>query len=270
MGVEFKARNRYGNTGVTVMNSSKINAAGTWRTIFRVTAVLAVLGAASYAMERWGGGHMTRLSAFAAAQGNMAGVVFAALNALGTMLLLPQALFTVAAGALFGWKLGAMWASLGMTVGALGAFLVARYGGRDFVRARFEHHSVYGRMRDLSLTHPLHVISLSRLIPVVPFPVASYLLGMTEVRILPYAVLTWVCMVPETLFLASGGHLLNAGITRGRTSEEAAAVLLLAGIVLAVLVHRMKGRLLGKTGSEAQGGPTDGGDAKGLDGEGKG
>jgi uncharacterized membrane protein YdjX (TVP38/TMEM64 family) len=95
-------------------------------------------------------------------------------------------------------------------------------------------------MQRLSLTHPFHVISLSRLIPVIPFPVASYMLGVTQVRSVPYALLTWLCMLPETLFLASGGHLLHAGIVHGRAAWEVVAVLLLAGVLLVVVTHKMR------------------------------
>jgi uncharacterized membrane protein YdjX (TVP38/TMEM64 family) len=130
-----------------------------------------------------------------------------------------------------------------MTLGATGAFLAARYGVRDYIRARFEHHVIFMRMRRLSISHPLHVIAVSRLIPVLPFPLASYLLGVTEVRSLPYVLLTWLCMLPETLFLASGGHLLHSGIT-GRASMEAAVVLGVAGCALAVAVHRMKRKIV--------------------------
>jgi len=211
--------------------------------ILKFALAFALLGALSFAMEHWGEGYMTRLTDYVAAQGSLGPILFVALNALMTMLLVPQVLFTVAAGALFGWKLGAACASAGMTIGAVGAFLLARYGVRDRLRARYRDNPIYKRMQKLSRSHPLHLISLSRIIPVLPFPVTSYLLGITEVRSLPYALLSWVCMLPETLFLASGGHLLNSGVT-GRTSAEAAVVLVVAGAAVAVVVHRMKRRLL--------------------------
>ncbi|ADU62946.1 MAG: VTT domain-containing protein [Proteobacteria bacterium] len=216
---------------------------GVWRTILKVGAVLAVLGAVSWAMEHWGGGGMTLLSAFVAAQGSLAGAVFVTINAVAVMLLVPQSLFTVAAGAMFGWKLGGLLASIGMTIGALGAFLAARHGLRRVIVRRYGEHPVFRAMQRLSVSHPLRVLALSRLIPVMPFPATSYLLGIVSVRPLPFVFLTWLCMLPETLLLASGGHLLHSGIT-GRASVEAAVALLAAGVVLAVVVHRMKRRIV--------------------------
>lgn len=217
---------------------------GAWRTIVKGGAVLAVLGAISWSMEHWGGGGMTRLFAFVAAQGSLAGAVFVVINAVAVMLLVPQSLFTVAAGAMFGWKLGGFLASIGMTIGASGAFLAARHGLRHVIVRRYGEHPVFRTMQRLSVSHPLRVMALSRLIPVMPFPATSYLLGLVPVRPLPFVLLTWLCMLPETLLLASGGHLLHSGIT-GRASVEAAVALLAAGVVLAVVVHRVKHRIVG-------------------------
>ncbi|WP_319585118.1 TVP38/TMEM64 family protein [uncultured Pseudodesulfovibrio sp.] len=214
-----------------------------WSMIIRFAVVLGLLGLLSLALEHWGERYMSRLTAFVAAQGRLAPLVFIVVNALMTLFLVPQVLFTVAAGALFGWKFGAVYASAGMTLGATMAFLLARYGVRERLRTRFEDHPAYRRMLSLSRVHPLHLVSLSRIIPVLPFPVTSYLLGITEVRCLPYVLLSWLAMLPETLFLASGGHLLSSGV-RGHVSEGAAVALGVAGVAVAVAVHRVKKKFL--------------------------
>ncbi|WP_207259682.1 VTT domain-containing protein [Desulfovibrio sp. Huiquan2017] len=225
-----------------------------WPIVLKFAAAFVLLGLLSFAMEHWGERNMTRLTALVEAQGKLGPLIFIAVNALLTMLLVPQVLFTVAAGALFGWKFGAAYASAGMTIGAVGAFLLARYGVRERLKARFADNPIYGRMLSLSRIHPLHLISLSRIIPVLPFPVTSYLLGITEVRSLPYALLSWVAMLPETIFLASGGHLLSSGV-RGRVPVGAAIALGVAGMVVAIVVHRMKKKFLEGEEKEEEGRP---------------
>ena len=215
----------------------------TWKAMLRATALVITAGIAFYCAEQWGNGAMSRLSDFVASEGRTGILIFIGVNALATMFLCPQSPFTVMAGALFGWKLGTGWASIGMTLGALGSFCIARYGIRERLRARFMHNTIFCKLQQLSQKHPVHVISLSRLIPVIPFPLASYMLGVTQVRSLSYVLLTWLCMIPETLFLASGGHLLHSGIT-GHASIEAAVALGVAGVGLGVAVHRMKKRFL--------------------------
>lgn len=234
-----------------------------WPMIIRFAVVMGLLGLFSMALEHWGERYMSRITEFVAEQGELAPLVFITANALLIMFLVPQVLFTVAAGALFGWKFGAAYASVGMTIGAIMAFLLARYGVRERLRARFVDHPVYRRMLSLSRVHPLHLISLSRIIPVLPFPVTSYLLGITEVRFLPYALLSWLAMLPETVFLASGGHLLSSGV-RGHVSVKAAMALGVAGLAVAVVVHRMKKKYL--EGEELEGEESIG---RGDAGEGK-
>lgn len=230
------------------MDTSKQLRGISWKNGLRLILILAVLGACIYAFEHWGQGGMSRLSEYVAAQGRAGIFIFIVANALATMFLLPQSFFTVAAGVLFGWKFGTVWASLGMTLGAIGSFFLARYGVREWLKHRFRENMIFKKMQSLSKTHPLHVISLSRIIPVIPFPLASYFLGVTEVRSLPYAVLTLICMLPETLFLASGGHLLHSGITQGRGSIEAGVMLGLAAILIGVAVHRVKKKFLESKG----------------------
>jgi uncharacterized membrane protein YdjX (TVP38/TMEM64 family) len=232
-----------GVQGNRIMNHDGTRRNISWKVVLKCVLVVAALGGLSFVLEHWGDRYSSRLSTFVADQGSLGPLVFIAINVFLTMLLIPQVIFTVLAGALFGWKLGTLYASVAMTLGAVGAFFVARYGVRERLQARFADNAVFRKMQRLSRSHPLHVISLSRIIPVLPFPVTSYLLGITEVRSLPYALLTWVSMLPETVFLASGGHLLHTGVT-GRASMEAAVALGVAGIGLGVVVHRMKKKIL--------------------------
>lgn len=211
----------------------------TGKTIIRLATLLIAAGVVFWGVEHWGDGALSRLSGYVASMGWAGILIFIAANALAVMLFIPQVPFTVMAGALFGWKLGTVWASLAMTLGAVGAFLLARYGVRERLEARFKENKVFVKLQQVSRKHPLHVVSVTRLVPIIPFPVASYMLGVTKVRLLPYSVLTFVCMVPETLFLSSGGHLLHSGIT-GKRSLEAAVVVGVAGVVLGLVVHQMK------------------------------
>lgn len=218
----------------------------TFGNLVKCAAALALLGTAFYGFERWGEQSMSRFAVFVGEQGDLGPIVFALVNAIATMCLVPQSVFTITAGALFGWKIGTACASIAMTAGAVGSFLIARYSLRDWLRDRLKDHVVFKKMQRLSLTHPVHVISLSRLIPVIPFPVASYMLGVTQVRSLHFALFTWLCMLPETLFLASGGHLLHTGIVHGHVGWEAMVAVALAGIGLVVLAHKMKKKFLEK------------------------
>lgn len=115
----------------------------TWKTMARLAALLGVAGVAFWGVEHWGTGALSRLSAYVASLGWTGVLVFVAANAAAVMLFIPQVPFTVMAGALFGWKLGTVWASLAMTLGALCAFLLARYGVRERLEVRFSRNRIF-------------------------------------------------------------------------------------------------------------------------------
>ncbi len=171
------------------MNNYILNQHVSFKNVARIIIVLIIVGMVIYGFEHFGGRYMSRLSAFVAEQGSFGPIAFMAVNAVATMFLVPQSVFTVAAGALFGWKMGAVWASIAMTGGASGAFLVARYGVRDWLGARFKEHVVFRKMQHLSQTHPLQVISLSRCsFSISELPVGCYPCQVCSLRV-PYLAL---------------------------------------------------------------------------------
>ena len=207
------------------------------RTLCWTAAALALAGLASAALEHWGKGHLGTLVRVVAAQGALAPVVFIALDALGVALLVPQVLFTLCAGVLFGAFWGALWASLGLALGALASFLLGRYMLRGRIRRMWGDNPVFQTLDRLSLKHPNKVIAVSRLVPVMPFPVSSYMLAVSHVRPVPYLVLTWLCMLPETALLTCGGHILRAGVVHGRVPWALVAALAGLAALLFLLVR---------------------------------
>lgn len=210
----------------------------------RLLLMVAAIALVFSGVERWGNGVVYQLGDFVAAQGRLGILFFIGVNAVAVMFI-PQTAFTVMAGVLFGWRFGTVWASIGMTMGAAGAFFLSRCVARQWFRMRFQENRVYRKIQDMSREHPVRVIALSRIIPVIPFPLASYMLGATEVRAFPYVFLTWLCMLPETLFFASGGHLLHSGLA-GEVPIEAVVGFGVLGIAVGVAVHRLRHRFLEK------------------------
>ena len=212
--------------------------------VIKAAAVVGCLVAVSYGMGSWGQVFIDGFSVRVADMGVWGPVAFMAVNALLIVLFMPQAVFSVAAGALFGWTLGVLWASLGMTIGATGAFFLARYGVRERLSSRFADNAAFMRIQKLSGVYPKSVVALSRLNPAMPFSLTSYALGVSRVRTASFTMLTWLCMLPETMILASGGRLLQVGIGGAGGAMEAFAVLCAAGIWLAVVAYWVKKRLV--------------------------
>ena len=126
--------------------------------------------------------------------GGWAPAGFVASFAIATVLFLPGSLFGLAGGALFGPVWGTIWNLAGATLGATFAFLVARYVASDWVARR-----AAGRLKQLIEgveAEGWRFVALTRLVPLVPFNLLNYALGLTRIGFTSYVVATLACMAP--------------------------------------------------------------------------
>jgi uncharacterized membrane protein YdjX (TVP38/TMEM64 family)/rhodanese-related sulfurtransferase len=127
-------------------------------------------------------------------------VAHVALFALGTVLFVPGALFGLAGGVLFGPVWGGLLNLAGATLGATAAFLVARYLAAEWVRRK-----AGGRLEQLIKgveAEGWRFVALMRLLPLVPFNLLNYVLGLTRIPIFAYILASLICMVPGALAYA--------------------------------------------------------------------
>jgi pyruvate/2-oxoglutarate dehydrogenase complex dihydrolipoamide dehydrogenase (E3) component/membrane protein DedA with SNARE-associated domain len=117
------------------------------------------------------------------------------------------AVMTLAAGALFGLLEGTVLVSFASSIGATLAFLVARFGFRDALRARFGE-----RLRDIDAgiarDGAFYLLTL-RLVPAFPFFIVNLLSGLTS---LPTRTFYWVSqlgMLPATIVYVLAGTQLG-------------------------------------------------------------
>jgi uncharacterized membrane protein YdjX (TVP38/TMEM64 family)/rhodanese-related sulfurtransferase len=126
------------------------------------------------------------------------------LFALGTVLFVPGALFGLAGGVLFGPVWGSLLNLAGATLGATAAFLVARYMGADWLRqkagARLE------RLIKGVEAEGWRFVAFTRLVPLFPFNLLNYALGLTRIPVAAYVLASLVCMVPGVLAYTWLGH----------------------------------------------------------------
>ncbi|MDQ6848800.1 MAG: TVP38/TMEM64 family protein [Actinomycetota bacterium] len=137
---------------------------------------------------------VSRLRSDFAQFGVWAGVVYAALYAAVSLAPLPAAVFTLAAGALFGVTEGLIVVEAGATVGAVIGFWLARILGRDFV-ARLSGASVEKLDERFARRGVLAVLAV-RLLPVLPFAAVNYVSGLTSIRFRDYLAGTVAGILP--------------------------------------------------------------------------
>ena len=137
------------------------------------------------------------------------GVLFFAAYVAVTGLSLPgAAVLTLVAGAIFGLGWGTVIASFASTLGAAGAFLLARYLARDAVRRRFE--GTLERIDDGVRKDGAFYLFTLRLVPVFPFFIINLAMGLTSMRVLVFAFVSQAGMLPGTLVYVNAGTRLGA------------------------------------------------------------
>ena len=139
-------------------------------------------------------------------------LVFIAGYAIATVFFMPGLLFTLAGGALFGPVFGTLYNLAGATLGAMLAFLAARYIASDWATRRAGK-----RLRQLVEgveNEGWRFVAFVRLVPLFPFNVLNYALGLTRIRLLTYVVTSFVFMAPggaAYTYLGYAGRELVAG-----------------------------------------------------------
>lgn len=129
--------------------------------------------------------------------GPVAPLLFMLLYALGAVLFLPGSVLTLAGGALFGPVLGTLYNLTGATLGATLAFLIARYLASGWVMRKAGtrvQQLVNGVERE-----GWRFVAFVRLVPLFPFNLLNYALGLTRLRLLPYILATWIFMLPGAI-----------------------------------------------------------------------
>ncbi len=146
---------------------------------------------------------------------------------------IPSFPVDVAAGAYFGPGLGTLYAATGATLGAVAAFLIARWLGRDLIERFMKGHiSFCTACSDRLLTR---LVLVARLIPLVSFKVVSYGAGLTKMSVGRFAAATFLGMLPLTFTYVSAGPLL---ISQGWPTVVLGGALIATFLTLPIFIER--------------------------------
>lgn len=135
-------------------------------------------------------------------------VIFWLLYVLITQFPIPRTIMTVSAGILFGAAQGIMLSLTATTVSAVVSLFVVRLLLRDWVEARLTHPMADTINQRLEERGWLAVLSL-RMIAAVPFSVMNYASALTRVRVVPFAVATFLGSAPGTILVTIFGDTLT-------------------------------------------------------------
>ena len=184
---------------------------------------------------------------FAWVQANpaIAWAVFIFFYVSAVVLMLPGSILTLGAGYLFGLGYGFVIVSFASTVGATCAFLVGRFFAREWVAGKLSAMPRFSALDRAVGARGALVVLLTRLSPAFPFTLLNYALGLTQVPLKTYVLVSWLGMMPGTLLYVYLGSIAQ-NVTAVFSGELAASpvgntllyVGLAATLALTVLITR--------------------------------
>ena len=176
------------------------------------------------------------LRAWIQQQGIWAPVIFGCIYILGTVLMIPGSLLTLLAAPLFGLVEGLITISISSTLGATAAFLIARYFVRGKVEQLAQGNRKFAAIDEAISTGGWKIVGLLRLSPAIPFNLQNYLYGLTQIRLGPYMLVSWLAMMPGTFLYVYLGWLAGQAVDQSQSTSAAQVIFWIVGLLATVLV----------------------------------
>ncbi len=205
----------------------------------RITGLLLLIAAVAVALWLGRSLDVTIIVQRVGELGPLAWLAFVVLYALATLLFLPGSVLTLAGGSLFGPVLGTFVNLTGATLGATLAFLLSRYLASDWVEQK-----TGGRLKQLKdgvEGEGWRFVAFVRLVPLFPFNLLNYALGLTRIRLLHYLIATYVCMLPGAIAYTYLGYAGREAVAGGEDLIQK-ALLALALLAVVAFLPRFIGR----------------------------
>ena len=180
------------------------------------------------------------LQAWIESAGAAAPLLFMLVYVVGTIFFFPGSVLTLLGGALFGPVLGVFYNLTAATVGAMLAFLVARYLASDWVM-----NKTGGRIRQLMdgvEKEGWRFVAFVRLVPLFPFNLLNYALGLTRISFTQYSIATYACMLPGAIAYTYLGYIGKEAATGGEDLVQK-TMLALALLAIVSFLPRIVGSL---------------------------
>jgi uncharacterized membrane protein YdjX (TVP38/TMEM64 family)/rhodanese-related sulfurtransferase len=212
------------------------------RSFLRLALALSLVTAAALAAIHRDQIDLAAIDAWLGTLGLWVPVGYVVFYALATVAFVPGVLFSLTGGALFGPLWGSIWNLIGATLGATLAFLAARYIAGEWVTRKAR--GLLTRVIDGVDAEGWRFVAFVRLVPLFPFNLSNYALGLTHIPLHHYVIATLICMVPGAVaytWLGHAGREALAGETDAVRYGLLALGLLAAIALLPRLVKRLRG-----------------------------
>lgn len=164
--------------------------------------------------------HVRNLLEWIETRGVWAPIVFILIDIVIVIALIPGVLITMGAGFLFGVVMGSIYIITATTIGAVLAFILARY---LLSERTIEYLRSYPRLKlvdQLLAAEGWKIVLVTRLIPFFPFKLSNYLFGLTKFKLRDFSIGTFFGIWPITIFNVYVGSITADLSTLGAPSTK--------------------------------------------------
>jgi len=212
------------------------------RSLLRLALALLLMTAAAWVTIHLDQIDVATLDGWLGSLGLWAPFGYIALYAIATVILVPGVVFSLAGGALFGPFWGSILNLIGGTLGATLAFLAARYIAGGWVTRKAG--GLLKRMIAGVDAEGWRFVAFVRLVPLFPYVLSNYALGLTHIPFHHYVIATFVRMAPAAVAYTWLGHAGREALA-GETDAVRYGLLALGLLATIVLLPRLIKRLRG-------------------------
>ena len=159
--------------------------------------------------------------------------------------ILPSAAVALASGAVYGHTWGTIYIIIGAWIGAMIAFSITRLLGSDAL-SRFSGRRIVLE-QEKSQSWLMWGLFVSRLIPIIPYDIVSYAMGITPLKLWRFSIATLIGIIPTSFFLAHvGGELMETNFKEMLSGMMTASLFFLLPIVIAMVIFYRHGQFKNK------------------------
>jgi uncharacterized membrane protein YdjX (TVP38/TMEM64 family)/membrane-associated phospholipid phosphatase len=203
---------------------------------FAAAALLAMAAAVVLPLENWSQELREAIDGMSFLSGLL---FFCMVSGIAALLMLPAWIYTLAAGAVFGFGWGLLAALITAAGSALAAFLLARYVLRRHVETAARRSAIFSAVQAAVEKDGWKIVALLRMSPLLPSGMKSYFLGLTRLGLADYLSASIAGMAPGMLLkvyvgAAGRGAFVEGGPLNWTIFGAGAA----ATVALAVLLGR--------------------------------
>lgn len=163
--------------------------------------------------------------------GPMGPLLFVTIYMIMVILVLPTAFLTLAAGLLYGVFWGSVFVITGISIGAVGAFLIGRYGFSDAFSHYIRNHPKLQAV-DTELVHEgFKIVLLTRLTPLFPGKLSNYFFGVAQFGLRDFFWGTTIGIIPLTFLNVYVGSLAGNLAALGPDAVARSPVAWIAAVV---------------------------------------